>query len=159
MALGFYSGLRNRETRIRQRKELLADKKAANELWNARFKLQNEEANKTWLERNTITYGQQVEAADKAATLAARIRGEDRTYQEGLTKEEREYREKLAAKNRIIDFDFWKQQQDYSFTLSEQTATNAQGRLQAWDQTKFERDRTARKEDLISRVNKILNNQ
>jgi len=152
MALGIYSGLVAREDRIRSRKELLADKKGANEQWNARFKLQNEEANKTWLERNTITNQQNMSAAERAAALAASIRGDERTYQEGLTKEEREYNEKLAAKNRITDFDFWKQQQDYSATLSEQKAINAEGRLQAWDQTKFERDRAARQEDLISRV-------
>jgi hypothetical protein len=152
MALGFYSGLAAREDRIRTRKELLADKKAASEEWNARFKLQNEEANRTWLERNTITYGQQMSAAERAAALAASIRDDERTYQEGRTAEEREYNEGLAARTRVTDFNFWKQQQDYSAKLSEQTAINAEGRLQAWDQTKFERDRVARKEDLISRV-------
>ena len=91
-------------------------------------------------------------AAERAAALAASIRGEERTYQEGRTKEERAYQAELAAKNRITDFDFWKQQQDYSATLSEQTAINTEGRLQAWDQTKFERDRKARQEDLISSV-------
>ena len=81
MALGFYSGLAAREDRIRTRKELLADKKAASEEWNARFKLQNEEANKTWLERNTITYGQQMSAAERAAAAAAAAREEDRAFQ------------------------------------------------------------------------------
>ena len=55
MAAGIYSGLVEREDRIRTRKNIIADKKAANEEWNARFKLQNEEANRTWLERNKIT--------------------------------------------------------------------------------------------------------
>ena len=73
MALGFYSGLAAREDRIRARKELLADKKAATEEWNARFKLQNEEANKTWLERNTITNQQAITAAETAAVTGPRV--------------------------------------------------------------------------------------
>ncbi len=152
MALGFYSGLRNRETRIRQRKELLADKKAANEQWNARFKLQNEEANKTWLERNTITHGQDMSARDEERTYQKGLTAEQREYQAGLTAEERAYQEALTAKNQITDFNFWKLREDYSATLSEQKAINTEGRLQAWDQKKFERNRTATKEDLISRV-------
>ena len=148
MALGFYSGLRNRETRIRQRKELLADKKAANEQWNARFKLQNEEANKTWLERNTITYGQQMSAAEKAAAAAAAAREESRAFELDVLALKRAYEldDQAAAQ------EWWKDQQVILNKFAEQKAVNAEGRLQAWDQTKFERDRKARQEDLRSEI-------
>ena len=149
MALGFYSGLRNRETRIRQRKELLADKKAANEEWNARFKLQNEEANRTWLERNTITNRQAITAAEKAAAAAAGVRLEEREYQKLRTIEQREYDEQLAKTNRVLNQNWWKEQQNYAFKQDEQSAINAQGRLEIWDQKKFLRNREERKRLLI----------
>ena len=148
MALGFYSGLRNRETRIRARKELLADKKAANEEWNARFKLQNEEANKTWLERNTITNRQAMTAAERAAAGAAAAREESRAFELDVLALKRAYEldDQAAAQQ------WWKDQQVILNKQAEQKAINAEGRLQAWDQTKFERDRKARQEDLRSEI-------
>jgi hypothetical protein len=148
MALGFYSGLRNRETRIRARKELLADKKAANEEWNARFKLQNEEANKTWLERNTITNRQAMTAAERAAAGAAAAREESRAFELDVLALKRAYEldDQAAAQ------EWWKDQQVILNEFAEQKAVNAEGRLQAWDQTKFERDRRARQEDLRAEI-------
>jgi hypothetical protein len=149
MAAGLYSGLVEREDRIRARKNVIADKKAADEEWNARFKLQNAEANKTWLERNKITTQQSMTAAERAAAIAAGVRLEDREYQAGLTTEEREHQARL----RVLDQDFWRQQRDYDFKLSEQSAVNAQGRLESFDQKKFERDREERKNRLIEETN------
>ena len=156
MAAGFYSGLVEREDRIRARKNVIADKKAANEEWNARFKLQNEEANRTWLERNKITNQQDMTAAERAATIAAGVRLNEREYQAGLTKEEREYQAGLTkeerehqAKLRVLDQNWWREQKDYDFKLSEQSAVNAQGRLESFDQQKFLRGREERKRLLI----------
>jgi hypothetical protein len=81
MAAGLYSGLVEREDRIRARKNVIADKKAADEEWNARFKLQNAEANKTWLERNKITNQQAMTAAERSAVAAAAAREEDRAFE------------------------------------------------------------------------------
>jgi len=148
MALGFYSGLVAREDRIRTRKELLADRKAANEQWNARFKLQNEEANKTWLERNTITNQQAITAAETAAAGAAAVREESRAFELDVLALKRAYEldDQAAAQQ------WWKDQQVILNKQAEQKAINAEGRLQAWDQTKFERDRKARQEDLRSEI-------
>jgi hypothetical protein len=157
MAAGIYSGLVEREDRIRTRKNIIADKKAANEEWNARFKLQNEEANRTWLERNKITNQQAMTAAERAAAIAAGVRLETREYQAGLTEEEREYQAGLTADERryqatqrVLDQNWWREQKDYDFKLSEQSAINDQGRLEAFDQKKFERDREERKRLLIA---------
>lgn len=148
MALGVYTGLTAREDRIRARKELLADKKAVNEQWNARFKLQNEEANKTWLERNTITNQQAITAAETAAAGAAAVREENRAFELDVLALKRAYEldDQAAAQQ------WWKDQQSILNKQAEQKAINAEGRLQAWDQTKFERDRKARQEDLRSEI-------
>ena len=145
MAAGIYSGLVEREDRIRTRKNIIADKKAANEEWNARFKLQNEEANRTWLERNKITSQQAMTAAERAAAIAAGVRIEDRAHQAAVTADERRYQ----ATQRVLNENFWREQKDYEFKLSEQSAINDQGRLEAFDQKKFERDREERKRLLI----------
>lgn len=148
MALGFYSGLVAREDRIRARKELVADKKAADEQWNARFKLQNEEANKTWLERNAITNQQAITAAETAAAGAAAAKEGDRAFELDVLALKRAYEldDQAAAQQ------WWKDQQVILNKQAEQKAINAEGRLQAWDQTKFERDRKARQEDLRSEI-------
>ena len=148
MALGFYSGLRNRETRIRQRNETLEDAKAASEQWNARFKLQNEEANKTWLERNKITNTQSIQAAELSAAAATDARKDDREFQLDVLALKRAYEtdDQAAAQT------WWKEQQYILNKYAEQKAVNTDGRLQAWDQTKFERDRAARQEDLRDEI-------
>ncbi len=148
MALGFYSGLRNRETRIRQRNEALEDIKAANEQWNARFKLQNAEANKTWLERNKITNQQAMTAAERSAAASSAAREQDRAFELDVLALKRAYEldDQEAAQQ------WWKDQQVILNKNAEQKAVNAEGRLQAWDQQKFERDRAARQEDLRSEI-------
>jgi len=148
MAAGLYSGLRNRETRIRQRKELLADKDAANEQWNARFKLQNEEANRTWLERNKITNQQAMDAAERSAAASSAAREQDRAFELDVLALKRAYEldDQEAAQQ------WWKDQQVILNKNAEQKAVNAEGRLQAWDQKKFERDRAARQEDLRAEI-------
>ena len=148
MASGFYSGLVEREDRIRTRKNVIADKKAANEEWNARFKLQNEEANRTWLERNKITSQQAMTAAERAAAIAAEAKKEDRALQLDIIALKRSYEldDQEGAK------EWWKEQQVILNQQAEQKAVNAEGRLQAWDQQKFERDRKARQEDLRTEI-------
>lgn len=148
MALGFYSGLRNRETRIRQRNEALEDIKAANEQWNARFKLQNEEANRAWLERNAITNQQDITAAEKAAAIAAAGREESFAQELDVIALKRAY----ELDDRDAAQQWWKDQQVILNKQAEQKAVNAEGRLQAWDQKKFERDRAARQEDLRAEI-------
>jgi len=148
MAAGLYSGLVEREDRIRTRKNVIADRKAANEEWNARFKLQNEEANRTWLERNKITNQQDMTAAERAAERAAAAKEEDRALQLDIIALKRSYEldDQEGAKQ------WWKEQQGILNQQAEQKAVNAEGRLQAWDQQKFERDRAARQEDLRTEI-------
>ena len=145
---GFYSGLVKREDRIRTRKNVIADKKAANAEWNARFKLQNEEANRTWLERNKITNQQAMEAAERSAAAASAAKEQDRAFELDVLALKRAYEldDQKAAQQ------WWKDQQVILNQQAEQKAVNAEGRLQAWDQQKFERDRKARQEDLRSEI-------
>lgn len=145
---GFYSGLVEREDRIRARKNVIADRNAANEQWNARFKLQNEEANKTWLERNKITNQQAIDAAAVSAAGAATVRQEDRAFQLDVLALKRAYEldDQEAAQQ------WWKDQQVILNQQAEQKAVNAEGRLQAWNQKQFERDRAARQEDLRAEI-------
>lgn len=146
--MGFYSGLQAREERIRARKNVVADRDAANEQWNARFKLQNEEANATWLKRNKITNQQAITAAEKAAEGAAAVREESRAFELDVLALKRAY----ELDDRDAAQQWWKDQQVILNKQAEQKAVNAEGRLQAWDQKKFERDRAARQEDLRSEI-------
>ena len=148
MAAGLYSGLVEREDRIRARKNVIADKKAADEEWNARFKLQNAEANKTWLERNKITNEQSMTAAERTAAASSAAREQDRAFELDVLALKRAYElnDQEAAQQ------WWKDQQVILNRNAEQKAVNAEGRLQAWDQKKFERDRAARQEDLRSEI-------
>ena len=81
MALGMYSGLRNRERRIRERRELLEDREAANKQWNDRFKMQNEESWKLWKLQNQITNQQQIEREERAAKAAAAATADKRAFE------------------------------------------------------------------------------
>jgi len=121
---GFYSGLVEREDRIRARKNVIADRNAANEQWNARFKLQNEEANKTWLERNKITNQQAIDAAAVSAAGAATVRQEDRAFQLDVLALKRAYEldDQEAAQQ------WWKDQQVILNQQAEQKAVKAEGR-------------------------------
>lgn len=148
MGLGFYTGLRNRETRIRQRREALEDRDAANKEWQARFDKQNETAWQLWLDKNKITAEQQI-AAEKRAEEADIRAGERRMAAE---------LDVLALK-RAYELDdrdaaqaWWKEQQTILNEFAEQKAVDDQNRLIAWDNKKFERDRKARQEDLRAEI-------
>ena len=148
MALGMYSGLRNRERRIRERRELLEDREAANKQWNDRFKMQNEESWKLWKLQNQITNQQQIEREERAAKAAAETTAGERAFELDLLALKRAYEldDRDAAQN------WWKEQQYILNKYAEQKAVNDQGRLQAWDNEKFERDRAARQEDLRTEI-------
>lgn len=141
--LGTFSGLRDRETRIRTRKELIADREAADKQWNDRFKMQNDAQWDMWSKQNEITYKQQRERDAAQASAAAAGRKEDRQFQLDLLKLKRIYEKEDTADSRI----WWKEQQKFLFTQSEQKAKNDQGRLEAWDDRKFQRDQKALREN------------
>lgn len=148
MALGMYSGLRNRETRIRERRQKLADIEAANKQWQARFDETNKASWKMWLDQNEITNRQQIEEEDRAAKRAA-----------AATESERAFELDVLALKRAYELDdrdaaqaWWKDQQAILNEYATQRAVDDQNRLQAWDNEKFERDRTARQEDLRTEI-------
>lgn len=148
MGLGLYSGLRNRETRIRQRREKLADLKSANEQWQARFDKQNETAWNTWLKQNEITNRQQIEREERASAAAAQVTEGERAFQLDVIALKRAYEldDRDAAKA------WWKDQQAILNEYATQKAVDDQNRLKAWDNEKFERDRKARQEDLRTEI-------
>jgi len=73
MGLGFYTGLRNRNTRIRERKETLEDQQAQRDLWQTQFDANAAQTMKEIAERNRLAGIQskaEIEAAETAATTA-----------------------------------------------------------------------------------------
>ena len=54
MGLGFYTGLRNRNTRIRERKEALEDQQAQRDFWKTQFDAQSAQTMKEIAERNRL---------------------------------------------------------------------------------------------------------
>ena len=148
MALGMYSGLRNRERRIRERRELLEDREAANKQWNDRFKMQNEESWKLWKLQNQITNQQQIEREERAAKTAAAATADERAFQLDLLTLKRAY----EIDDREAAQQWWKDQQVILNQYATQRAVDDQNRLQAWDNEKFERDRAAQQEDLKSEL-------
>jgi len=70
MGLGFYTGLRNRNTRIRERKETLEDQQAARDAWDAQFKAQNDQTMIEIKERNRLAAIQSKAEIDAAITAA-----------------------------------------------------------------------------------------
>ena len=143
-----YSGLRNRERRIRERRELLEDREAANKQWNDRFKMQNEESWKLWKLQNQITNQQQIEREERAAKTAAAATADERAFQMDLLTLKRAY----EVDDRDAAQQWWKDQQAILNDYATQRAVDGQNRLQAWDNEKFERDRTARQEDLRTEI-------
>ena len=74
MGLGFYTGLRNRNTRIRERKQ--EDKQAARDLW-PQFDAQAKQNMKEIAERNRlagIKLDKEIQAAKDAADLSLKQR-------------------------------------------------------------------------------------
>jgi len=70
MGLGFYTGLRNRNTRIRERKETLADQQTARDTWDAQFKAQNDQTMIEIKERNRLATKISETEAEAAVTAA-----------------------------------------------------------------------------------------
>ena len=148
MGLGHFVGLNNREKRIRERKELLADRQADMDIWQTKFDKQNEVAWQLWLDKNKITNQQQIEAEKRAEE--ANIRAGERSMAAELD---------VLALKRAYELDdrdaaqaWWKEQQTILNEFAEQKAVDDQNRLVAWDNEKFERDRKARQEDLRSEI-------
>lgn len=148
MALGMYSGLRNRETRIRERRQKLADIEAANKEWQTRFDKTNEASWKTWLDQNEITNRQLIEREKRAAERTAAATEGERAFQLDVLALKRAY----ELDDREAAQDWWKDQQTILNEYATQRAVDDQNRLQAWDNEKFERDRTARQEDLRTEI-------
>ena len=148
MGLGFYTGQVNRERRIRKRKELLEDRQAKQNIWQTQFDKQNEAAWKQWFNQNKILEQQKIDAEERAEQ--ADIRSGERRMAAELDvlalKRAYELEDKDAAQN------WWKEQQYILNKYAEQKAVNNQGRIQAWDNEKFERDRKARQEDLRTEI-------
>ena len=149
MALGMYSGLRNRETRIRERREKLADIEAANKQWLERFNETNKVSWKTWLDQNEITNRQRIEAAALKREQDLEDIAEERLYQADVRALERAY----EVDDRNAAQQWWIEQQDILFDLSSQKAVDEHNRLVAWDNDKFERNRKANLEDLKKELN------
>jgi hypothetical protein len=148
MGLGFYTGQVNRERRIRKRKELLEDRQAKQNIWQTQFDKQNEAAWKQWFNQNKILEQQKIDAEERAEQ--ADIRSGERRMAAELDvlalKRAYELEDKDAAQN------WWKEQQYILNKYAEQKAVNNQGRIQAWDNEKFKRDRKARQEDLRTEI-------
>jgi len=144
-----YSGLRNRETRIRERREKLADIEAANKQWLERFNETNKASWKTWLDQNEITNRQRIEAAALKREQDLEDIAEERLYQADVRALERAY----EVDDRNAAQQWWIEQQDILFDLSSQKAVDEHNRLVAWDNDKFERNRKANLEDLKKELN------
>lgn len=148
MGLGFYTGQVNRERRIRKRKELLEDRQAKQNIWQTQFDKQNEAAWKQWFDQNKILEQQKADAEERAEQ--ADIRSGERRMAAELDvlalKRAYELEDNVAAQN------WWKEQQYILNKYAEQKAVNNQGRIQAWDNEKFKRDRKARQEDLRTEI-------
>ena len=70
MGLGFYTGLRNRNTRIRERKEALEDQQAQRDLWQTQFDANAAQTIKEIRERNRLAGIQSQKEIDAAITAA-----------------------------------------------------------------------------------------
>lgn len=93
MGLGFYVGLRNRNTRIRERKEALEDKQAARDLWQAQFDAQSEQTMKEIAERNRlagIKLDKEIQAAKDAADVAFARQKDILEIEQGYTLKQKE---------------------------------------------------------------------
>lgn len=148
MALGLYSGLRNRETRIRERRQKIADIEAANKEWQTRFDKTNEASWQTWLKQNKITNEQNVQAATATAE-AQRIRDEaTRAHDRDMAALAQAYR----VINDQTEFENFVKRSEITFGLTEQSAVNAQGRLEAWDDKKHARDIASQIDIMVQRI-------
>lgn len=143
-----FVGLVNRERRIRERRQALEDKAAAEKSWLERFKMQNDAAMNTWQIQNDVLNRQRIEAEDRAAKRAAAATADERAFQMDLLTLKRAY----EIDDREAAQQWWKDQQVILNEYATQRAVDDQNRLQAWDDKKFERDRAAQQEDLKSEL-------
>ena len=146
--LGTFYGLEERESDIKKRRQLIEDREAAGKEWKDRFDLQNKSAWDMWSKQNEITNRQQMERERLSAERSAKATLSDRQFQLDLLKLKRIYEkeDKSDAKS------WWKEQQDILFEKAEQKAENDQGRLEAWDNAKFDRDQAAYKQNFIDQL-------
>ena len=143
-----FVGLVNRERRIRDRREALEDKAAAEKSWLERFKMQNDAAMNTWQIQNEVLNRQRIEAEERDAERTALATEDERAFQMDLLTLKRAY----EIDDREAAQQWWKDQQVILNEYATQRAVDDQNRLQAWDNEKFERDRAAQQEDLKSEL-------
>lgn len=143
-----FVGLVNRERRIRDRRQALEDKAAAEKSWLERFKMQNETEMENWQTQNDITNRQLIEREDRAAKRAAEATAGEQAFELDVLALKRAY----ELDDREAAQDWWKNQQAILNEYATQRAVDDQNRLQAWDNEKFERDRKARQEDLRTEI-------
>ena len=148
MALGMYSGLRNRETRIRERREKLADIEAANKQWQDRFDETNKASWKMWFDQNQITTEQNKEAARLLAEATAKRDEATRAHDRDMAALAQAYK----TINDETEFQNFVRRSEVTFGLTEQSAVNAQGRLEAWDDKKHARDTATQIDIMVQRI-------
>jgi len=143
-----YSGLRNRETRIRERREKLADIEAANKQWQDRFDETNKASWKMWFDQNQITTEQNKEAARLLAEATAKRDEATRAHERDMAALAQAYR----VINDQTEFENFVKRSEVTFGLTEQSAVNAQGRLEAWDDKKHARDTATQIDIMVQRI-------
>lgn len=148
MGLGFYTGLRNRNTRIRERNEFIEDRDAANQEWQARFDKQNEAAWGLWKRQNDITSKQASDAASAAAIASTEKSEREMAHERDMLSLENVYTSMRSDE----EYEKWLKKQKVTFDYGEQSAVNAQGRLEAWDDKKHKRDVEANIEQIVTRI-------
>jgi len=143
-----YSGLRNRETRIRERREKLADIEAANKQWQDRFDETNKASWKMWFDQNQITTEQNKEAARLLAEATAKRDEATRAHDRDMAALAQAYK----TINDETEFQNFVRRSEVTFGLTEQSAVNAQGRLEAWDDKKHARDTATQIDIMVQRI-------
>ena len=143
-----FVGLVNRERRIRADRQRKEDRAFEEKSWADRFKMQTDAAMDTWQIQNEITNRQQIEQEDRAAKRAAAATESERAFELDVLALKRAY----ELDDREAAQEWWKNQQSILNEYATQRAVDDQNRLIAWDEKKFERDRTARQEDLRTEI-------
>jgi len=148
MALGTFSGLRNRETRIRETRQELEKITAANKEWQNRFNETNKASWKMWFDQNQITNKQNEEAARLLAEATAKRDEAARAHERDMAALAQAYR----VINDQTEFENFVKRSEVTFGLTEQSAVNAQGRLEAWDDKKHARDTATQIDIMVQRI-------
>jgi len=148
MALGTFSGLRNRETRIRETRQELEKITAANKEWQNRFNETNKASWKMWFDQNQITTEQNKEAARLLAEATAKRDEATRAHDRDMAALAQAYK----TINDETEFQNFVRRSEVTFGLTEQSAVNAQGRLEAWDDKKHARDTATQIDIMVQRI-------